>query len=92
MKPRSEALAFRIWALCNPRGWGMTFQDCADELGENWHRVRKVAQLRGWSGRFKTIAPHRSDSGGRRAIPGGYADMIETVQHIAGLDRPGLDE
>jgi uncharacterized protein YjcR len=53
MKPATEALAYRIWALCQPRGWGMTLKDCAEELGENPNRVRAVVGHKGWADRFK---------------------------------------
>jgi hypothetical protein len=70
MTPRSEALAYRIWACCEPRGWGMTLADCAEELGESILRVRAVAQHKGWATRFKAtqseegyLAAHFGDHG-----------------------------
>ena len=83
MTPASEALAFRIWVLCQPRGWGMTLVDCAEELGENVNRVRAVAQHKGWADRFKAISDWRF-SPHLRAVPGGYAEMRETINDLVG--------
>lgn len=53
LSPRSEALAFRIWAYCEPLGWDVTMQDVADALGVHCNRVVRMAGLKGWSGRFR---------------------------------------
>lgn len=54
MSVATKTLAVRIWAFAQPRGWDMTVADVADELGETSHRVRRVVQLCGWSGRFRS--------------------------------------
>jgi hypothetical protein len=86
MKPASEALAYRIWALCQPRGWGMTLKDCAEELGENINRVRAVSGHKGWADRFKATA-EKSDSNHPRFVSGGYAEMIAAIQSVIGHSR-----
>jgi uncharacterized protein YjcR len=89
LTPRSEALAYRIWACCQPRGWGMTLADCAEELGESVHRVRTVAQHKGWSTRFKatsitdTQAFMRSSKGGNAYWPTGN-EIRAAIADLAG--------
>lgn len=46
--PRTEALAFRIWAYCDPRGWDVSIVDLAERFQEPVARVRRVLQLKGW--------------------------------------------
>jgi hypothetical protein len=71
MTPRSEALAFRIWAYANPLGWDCSAKDIAEALGETWHRVVKVLQLKGWSHRI------RRDSA-EYGVGSGYLDFDAT--------------
>lgn len=51
--PKSEVLAFYIWAYASPLGWDCTVKDIAEELGESWQRVRRVCTIKGWSGRLR---------------------------------------
>lgn len=95
MKPASEALAYRVWALCQPRGWGMTLKDCADELGENVNRVRAVAHHKGWLGRFRMTATSDPDTFGPRAMIGLHmpgAVMREAIADLVGHVQRGADE
>ncbi len=92
MKPAPEALAYRIWALCQPRGWGMTLRDCAEELGENVNRVRSVAQHKGWATRFKSdvdtdgfMAARYGDRG--VAWRDARADIRAVIQSVIGHSR-----
>ena len=48
MTPRTEAIAYRIWAYCEPRGWDCTLTEIAYELNESVNRIRAVCQQRGW--------------------------------------------
>lgn len=51
--PPVEALAFRLWSWARDRGWNCTLLDAAVALDEPVARVARVAQLKGWSGRFR---------------------------------------
>lgn len=53
LNPKTEALAFRIWAHCEPRSWNLNMSDLADALGESTHRVRMVVQKKGWLSRLR---------------------------------------
>jgi hypothetical protein len=92
MKPASEALAFRIWAICKPRGWGMTLKDCAEELDENINRVRAIIGHKGWADRFKDQARRdvfAMSSWGTRAnsaLTSG-PDMRSAIQSVIGHSR-----
>lgn len=56
LTPRSEALAFRIWAHCEPLGWDVTYQEVGDALDVSWHRVNRIAQAKGWLTRFRKVS------------------------------------
>jgi len=53
MTPRSEAIAYRIWAYANPRGWNCTCGEIADELRVSPHSVGTIVKLKGWIGRVR---------------------------------------
>lgn len=53
MTPRSEALAFRIWAYCHPLGWDTTVSDIADALDVDAGRVGKILKAKGWTQRLR---------------------------------------
>jgi hypothetical protein len=61
MTPRSEALAFRIWAYCEPRGWDVTSPEIAEALGEPMPRVRLVCAMKGWTIRLRASQRHDMD-------------------------------
>lgn len=76
MTPRSQAIAFRIWAYCDPRGWGLTYNEIADETGAPLGAVVAVIKAKGWAARFavenKTIrmrAGHHFDGHARMEAP-----------------------
>lgn len=52
MSPRTEALAFRIWAYCREREWYQSVPAVAEALGVSAYRVRRVIELKGWQDRF----------------------------------------
>jgi hypothetical protein len=52
MNPRTAAIAYRIWAYANPRGWDCTVREIADELEESVHSVRGICTSKGWSHRL----------------------------------------
>lgn len=49
MSPRTQALAFRIWAECQSHGWERTAGDIADHLNETPARIARVARAKGWT-------------------------------------------
>lgn len=57
MTARTDALAFRIWAYCTPRGWDCDLREIADALGVSWHSVRGACIRKGWSNRLRTRKP-----------------------------------
>ena len=54
LNPKTEALAFRIWAICDPVGWDISVSDCAKQSGERLASVRRVVHLKGWTHRFRS--------------------------------------
>ena len=60
MTPRSEAIAFKIWAHCQPLGWNLTNAELADALDLPSARVRAVCQSKGWTTRLRSSAENRS--------------------------------
>ena len=53
LSPATQALAYRIWAHCQPIGWNCTIMEIADALGVDWRRVQSTMVLKGWSGRVR---------------------------------------
>jgi len=51
--PKKEALAFRIWAFCEPRGWDVTSAEIGEEFGMTAHHVGAFLRGRGWSNRIR---------------------------------------
>lgn len=51
---RREALAFRIWQVCQPIGWNITIHEAADRLGVRANAVLGAARVKGWLNRFRT--------------------------------------
>lgn len=65
MNPRSETLAFRIWAYCEPREWDCTFREVGHALNVSPFRVQGIVSAKGWGGRLRTTAAgtvHGGDS------------------------------
>jgi hypothetical protein len=54
LSPRSEALAYRIWAHCGPLGWNTTIADVADALEAPYASVRVILARKGWIRRLRT--------------------------------------
>ncbi len=53
INPKTEALAFRIWAYAAPLGWNCTFAEAADHLGISTRQVAAVCVVKGWNSRFR---------------------------------------
>lgn len=63
MNPRTETLAYRIWGDCRTNGWFRTFDEIAEALNVDPGRIRRVAQLKGWSNRFRATSDSWRDCG-----------------------------
>ena len=53
MTPATEALAFRIWHYCTPRGWNCTHTEVADALGEAQTLVSGAVRAKVRGNRFR---------------------------------------
>lgn len=69
--PKTEALAFRIWAHASARGWDCTITEIADSLGESKDRVRAIVVHKNWTNRLRVS----SKPVGRRMGAGGSLIM-----------------
>ena len=59
LSPRSEALAYRIWAYANPLGWDCTSGGVADAIGVSMQAVGHIVRLKKWHGRFRATEQDR---------------------------------
>lgn len=53
MTPRTQALAYRIWAYATPRAWDLTAHDIAEALDVAVARVHHVLAVKGWNARTR---------------------------------------
>lgn len=51
---KSMVLAYRLWALCHPKDWNLTYQEAADALGVSRQAVVAIARKKGWLNLFRT--------------------------------------
>ena len=56
LKVKRDALAYRIWAYCEPLGWDCTVRNVADALGVHWNAVRRISAINGWGNRFRSTS------------------------------------
>ena len=71
LSPRSEALAFRIWAYCQGVEWNCTVREIADALEASVHSVSSVIGFKSWHDRLRT--PESDPKGERFARARIYA-------------------
>ena len=83
LSPHSEAVAFRIWAHCDPIGWDCTSRDVADALGIDGASVGQVCRLKGWTQRLRVDGP---DSDIRSGLKDGRSGNPMQVTDDAMLD------
>lgn len=62
MKPRTEAVAFRIWSYCEAFGWEQTLEQIAEGVGETSSVIRAVMSARGWITRIKRVSRGKHES------------------------------
>lgn len=86
--PRTEALAYRIWAYASPRGWDVTGKDIAEALDLSFGVVGMVLQAKGWHNRTRAGAPLGLLGTGGAAM---LASERYTLRDM-GLDRPHVNE
>ncbi len=53
MTPRTQALAYRIWAFATPKGWNVTAYDIAEALEVEVARVHYILAEKGWNARTR---------------------------------------
>lgn len=101
MKPKSEALAYRIWAVCSKAEWDLSVSDVAEILGENVRSVSIVMLTKGWLQRLRAsvnatkISAYGVD--GRSRAPftsdaaldggGGYTHVFRDMRRLANSAR-----
>lgn len=61
---RVQALRYRIWAFCAPRGWDVTITEIAEELGISWQSARATLQWTGWLDRVRVVKTVRDNWAG----------------------------
>lgn len=71
MTPRTNALAYRIWAWASPRGWDVTAGEIADALSDESGQVTpqmvgSVLRAMGWRTRVRTAVHDLAPGCGRR--------------------------
>lgn len=88
VNPKTEALAFRIWAYASPLGWDCTINEIADELGENRQRVNAVCRLKAWSGRLRHMSTDTNNyfqASLRLRQPGRFSSYANAVAYSGDL-------
>lgn len=80
LSPKSEALAYRIWAYCEPRGWNVTVAEIAEGIETPQTRVQSVVGHKGWAGRLRaTVSRQRTRTAFE--IRGHRLDPIDGLHH-----------
>lgn len=96
LSPKSEALAYRVWAFCRDVEWRVSIKDVAEALNEHPSRITLLAGRKGWLDRFSTvkqdhlifsdrvITPHAFD----HALDGGsYVDALREFNAKARMNE-----
>lgn len=78
MSPRSMALAFRIWQVCEPVGWNLTIGQIAEELEEPLARVRWVIAKKGWGNRVRVQSAGFFDASVQAVVP--FSEICEITE------------
>lgn len=85
MNARFEALAFRVWAVCQAREWSCTAREVADELGISVRQVVSVLAHKRWGGRLPTDCATSSADHGLSSSQGvNITDARHVIREIAG--------
>lgn len=86
MSPRTMTLAYLIWCDCQTHGWARTVAEIADSLGEDEARVRRVAQIKQWLSRMRSMSDRD------RETPLTTADFDEQLDRLGGARRYGSED
>lgn len=86
MKPRTEAIAFRIWAYCEAFGWAQTMAEIPEALDLSVQTVSNVLIRKGWVDRVRRV-PQRKYS--NETSRGGI--VAPTLLDASDLRYYGLD-
>ena len=60
---RRQALRYRVWAFCAPRGWDVTIHEIAEHLGVSWQTANGVLWRAGWSNRVRVMSAAYAQGG-----------------------------
>lgn len=92
MSARDEALAFRIWAYCEPLGWDVTSTDIAREMGAPRSKVAAVLARKGWTSRIRSMQSSNGVHRGHNLYSTDSSlDRVGYCDVILGLVRAGSD-
>lgn len=86
LKPRNEAVAFRIWQDCQTHGWYRTIHDIADSVDEPVNRCVQILQMKRWTGRIQRIQIENID------VPLKTVRVDEALGGICGDRMPTFNE
>jgi len=86
MTPKSEALAFRVWAYAAPRGWDCTHKEVAEALDASPYTIGNISRWKGWSGRFRITDANRSSD---RLEQTNSAGFVGSFDGGYGMDHRG---
>lgn len=53
LKPKSEALAFRIWAYAKPREWNVTAKELSEALNVTTNAIGAILRAKKWNHRIR---------------------------------------
>lgn len=91
MTPKTAALAYRIWAYANPRGWDCTMAEVADHIGVSPQTVGRIAQVKHWSSRFRgcpIVAEEKARFSDFHRNGMSYVSRLESTDFPASVELP----
>lgn len=83
--PRTMALAYRIWAYCEPREWDVTIPELAEEMRESVQAINGILRTRGWLNRVRLVTPdhHKGPLYAAGAVWGNAASISDsTIEEV----------
>lgn len=82
MNPRTEALAFRIWAFASASNWDCSIHDIATALGETPQRIASVCSKKKWGSRLRSSGPFYLDTKANTEEGWGSNDVLIRGEEI----------
>jgi hypothetical protein len=86
MNVKFEALAYRIWASANPRGWDCLMSEVASDIGVPTRVVSATCTVKGWGGRFRPANNSQRERSGLHAPQSAVNEVIGDVFRPSHLD------